>query len=600
MPRTSINIQTYDRKIQNSSERENRMCKNHIFDYIIIGAGTAGGVIAKKLTDDKSTSVLALEPGTNLTKQLSSPSIEVALNLANDNKFSYNILSKTEQALGRQLRLAGGRAIGGSSSHNAMYAVRGSRELYNEWGKLVGNQWSYQNIAPLFIENETYTGTSQNPNQRGTDGPIFIRQQITPARGLINTLTQATSDVLNIPVARDYNTGIRDCTFLKSQFLQQEVDGGFVRSSTATGYLNETIVTQGDQIDSDEFGADGRKLMILTKTTVNKILLQKKGEDYVAYGVDFVRNGNCQKAFARKGIIVAAGVFSPTILQRSGIGKLEDLAAVGVPVLIENEHVGHNLQAHHAVGMGVEVRTDRLLPILFADPNEPIALGAFKKVNGPGRNIQLIGVPAPLFVPNQDVLINNWGFNINNLSNVMSFGLVNLNPKNRGEIVIAHSDPEATPTLQFNPLDNDDDLNFIIDHYIEVYNIVQKAKQLDPAGIYRTVYPNEAIFKLTDENEKRSQLANFAKASYISFEHYGGQCKMAKSIQEGVVDGFLNVFGTKNLKVADLSVSPILPDGNTTLAAQMIGLNAVKFIQNEQQTHTIQDYEFQFFTDKDE
>ncbi|MGA3600133.1 GMC family oxidoreductase [Lysinibacillus agricola] len=576
------------------------MCKNHIFDYIIIGAGTAGGVIAKKLTDDKSTSVLALETGTNLTKQLSSPSIEVALNLANDNKFSYNILSKTEQALGRQLRLAGGRAIGGSSSHNAMYAVRGSRELYNEWGKLVGNQWNYQNIAPLFIENETYTGTSQNPNQRGTDGPIFIRQQITPARGLINTLTQATSDVLNIPIARDYNTGIRDCTFLKSQFLQQEVDGGFVRSSTATGYLNETIVTQGDQIDSDEFGVDGRKLMILTKTTVNKILLQKKGEEYVAYGVDFVRNGNCQKAFARKGIIVAAGVFSPTILQRSGIGKPEDLAAVGVPVLIENEHVGHNLQAHHAVGMGVEVRTDRLLPILFADPNEPIALGAFKKVNGPGRNIQLIGVPVPLFVPNQDVLINNWGFNINNLSNVMSFGLVNLNPKNRGEIVIAHSDPEATPTLQFNPLDNDDDLNFIIDHYIEVYNIVQRAKQLDPAGIYRTVYPNEAIFKLTDENEKRSQLANFAKASYISFEHYGGQCKMEKSIQEGVVDGFLNVFGTKNLKVADLSVSPILPDGNTTLAAQMIGLNAVKFIQNEQQTHTIQDYEFQFFTDKDE
>jgi len=576
------------------------MSKCEIFDYIIIGAGTAGGIIAKKLTDDNCTSVLALEAGTNLTKQLSSPSIEDALNFANDNKFSYNILSKTEQTLGRQLRLAGGRAIGGSSSHNAMYAVRGSRELYNEWASLVGNQWDYRNITPLFKENETYTGASQNPNQRGTDGPIFIRQQITPARGLINTLAQASSDVLNIPIARDYNTGIRDCTFLKSQFLQQEIEDKFVRSSTATGYLNETIVTQGNQVDSDEFGVDGRKLIILTKTTVNKILLQKKGEEYVAYGVDFVRNGNSQMAFARKGIIVAAGVFSPTILQRSGIGKLENLEVAGVPVLIENEHVGHNLQAHHAVGMGVEVRTDRLLPILFADPNEPIALGAFKKVTGPGRNIQILGVPSPLFVPNQDVLINNWEFNINNLSNVMSFGLVNLNPKNRGEIVIAHSDPEATPTLQFNPLDNDDDLNFIIDQYIEVYNIVQRAKQLDPKGIYRTVFPDEAIFKLTDENEKRSQLANFAKASYISFEHYGGQCKMAKSIQDGVVDGFLNVFGTKNLKVADLSVSPILPDGNTTLAAQMIGLNAVKFIQNEQQTDTIKDYEFQFFMDKNE
>lgn len=116
-----------------------------------------------------------------------------------------------------------------------MTAVRGSRNLYNEWANLVGSQWSYKNVRSLFKQNETYTGNTQSPNQRGTKGPIFVRQQIIPNDGLINTLAEATSDVLGIPIVEDYNTGIRDCTFFKSQFIQQEVDGEFVRSSTATG-----------------------------------------------------------------------------------------------------------------------------------------------------------------------------------------------------------------------------------------------------------------------------------------------------------------------------------------------------------------------------
>jgi choline dehydrogenase len=93
------------------------------------------------------------------------------------------------------------------------------------------------------------------------------------------------------------------------------------------------------------------------------------------------------------------------------------------------------------------------------------------------------------------------------------------------------------------------------------------------------VFPPEQIFTMTDEAEKRKQLGNFVRASYSNFFHYGGQCKMGRNIQEGVVNGFLSVFGTKNLKVADLSIAPVLPDGNTSLPAQMIGLNAVRFIR---------------------
>ncbi|MDF2985537.1 MAG: oxidoreductase [Eubacterium sp.] len=561
------------------------MFTKRTFDYIVIGAGTAGGIIAKELTDDKKTSVLVLEAGTNMTKELSSASLEVALNLSSDNKFSFNVLSKIEAALGRPLRLSGGRVIGGSSEHNAMVAVRGSSNLYDEWARLLGSpenpakQWSYDNVSPLFIKNETYTGDTQTPDQRGRKGPIFVRQQLIPDDGLISTLTEAVSDVLSLPIVEDYNTGIRDCTFFKSQFTQKEADEGFVRSSTATGYLNKDIVTQGGQFHPDEFGIGKRNLTIFAKTTVNKILFNKKKDFYLAYGVEYVKDGICQKAYARRGVIVSAGIFSSVILQRSGIGSSAELTEAGIITLIENPNVGHNLQTHYNVAMGVEVETGRLLQVLIADPDAPLALGAYKAELEPGRRLQLIGLPVPLFLPVQDVIINQWEFNPANATNVMSIGIVDLNARSKGKIVVAHSDPDALPSIDFNPFGNPDDLNFIIDQYINTFNIIEKARKLDPDGIYKVVYPPESIFRLENEEEKRSLLADYARASYTNFDHFGGQCKMAKGIQDGVVDEFLNVFGTKNLKVADLSISPVMPDGNTSLPAQMIGLNAVRFIR---------------------
>lgn len=573
-------------------ERNNGMSKKYIFDYIVIGAGTAGGVIAKKLTDDKKTSVLVLEAGTNMPN--SSPSILTAANLASDNRLSFNTLSKTEETIGRQLRLLGGRVIGGGSQHNFMAAVRGSRDLYDAWAQLVeSNAWSYDSIRSLFIENETYTGMTQSPQERGSNGPIFIRQQNIPDQGLIQTLAQATSDILDIPIVEDYNTGIRDCTFFKTQFIQKEIgDGKFVRSSTATGYLNESIVTQGNEFQPDEFGVDQRRLVIFAKTTVDKILFKEKKGDSIAIGVQYVRNGVSQRSYARKGVIVSAGMFSSVVLQRSGIGKVTDLAEAGISTLVENDNVGHNFQTHYAIGMGVEVETTRLLQVLSADPDQPIALGAFKKEIGlGGRRLQMIGLPLPFFMPIQDIFINQWQFNPNNPSNIMSFGMTDLNPKSKGKITVAHSDPEAYPSIDFNPLDNIDDLNFMVDQYIKTFNIAMKARELDPNGIYNVVYPPENIFNLTNEEEKRNLLADYVKASYTSFAHYGGQCKMGKSIEDGVVNEYLNVFGTKNLKVADLSISPILPDGNTSIPAQMIGLNAVRFIQEDPFPYVVDDME---------
>ncbi|MBW5468506.1 GMC family oxidoreductase [Brevibacillus formosus] len=550
------------------------------FDYIVIGAGTAGGAIAKELSDDKRTSVLVLEAGTNMPN--SSASILAAAAAANDNKLSYMAYSQIEENIGRQLKLSGGRVIGGSSQHNFMGAFRGSRQLYDQWASLVGKQWKYENIRSLFKQDETYTGKTQSPDERGRHGPVFVRQQLIPKHGLIQTLAEATSDVLGIPIVEDYNTGIRDCTFFKTQLIQQEVDGKFVRSSTTTGYLNEKIVTQGNEFQPDEFGVGGRKLVILGKTTVNKILFTQEEQDYIATGVEYVRDGVTQQSFARKGVIVSAGFFSSVILQRSGIGRSSDLRDAGITPLVESPHVGYNFQTHYAVGMGVELKTDRLLPILEADPDQPVTLGAFKKDKGPGRRLQLLGLPFPIFLPPQDVIFNHWGFDPTKSRNVMSIGIADVNPKSRGTILATHSDPEAYPSIQFNPLENPDDLRYIVDQYIETYKIIANARKRDPKGGYKVVYPPEPIFHLKNEKEKRDQLADYARASYSNFAHFGGQCRMARSIQEGVVDGFLNVFGTKNLKVADLSVAPVLPDSNTSTPARMIGLNAVRFIREEE------------------
>ncbi|WP_462410308.1 GMC family oxidoreductase [Neobacillus sp. Marseille-QA0830] len=572
--------------------------KNKVFDYIVIGAGTAGGVIAKKLTDDPHTSVLVLETGVNSTAHQSSPYIFDAVASASDNKFAFNYQSSLEPSLQRQLATVNGRVIGGGSEVNYMLAVRGSKELYDQWRDLTGeHRWGYREIRQLFMEDETYTGQTQSPSQRGRSGPVFIRQQHTPqGGGLPELLAEATQTVLGIPKVVDYNTGVRDCTFSKGQLIQrEEADGTMTRSSTATGYLNDSIVTQGDKLDADEWGVGRRKLVLFANTTVNKVIFKKKKGHLIAAGVEYVKEGVSYKRFARKGVIVSAGFHSAVILQRSGIGHPMDLMNAGIKPLVENPNVGYQLQTHAYAGLGVEVDTSQLLPLVEADPNQPLLYGAFvaeHRNSQEGRRLQISGAPAPLFLPNPVVIERGWELDVTRATNIVSFGLIDLNPTSKGTIMAAHNDPAALPSFSFNPLQpTTNDLDFLVDQYINMYKIIVEARKQN-SGIHRVVFPDEGIFMMPDE-ERRRELRQFVRSSYSNFFHYGGQCKMADSEENGVVNGQLDVFGTMNLKVADLSIAPILPDGNTSVAARMIGLNAVRFIQDNPHPYVLDDNDFE-------
>ena len=132
---------------------------------------------------------------------------------------------------------------------------------------------------------------------------------------------------------------------------------------------------------------------------------------------------------------------------------------------------------------------------------------------------------------------NNWAFDPNKKTNVMSIGPFDNNPRSRGTILAAHSDPEVYPSVNLNPLQDPNDLEFMIDQYIEIYKIMRKARELDPEGIYNLVYPAEDIFKITNKAKKRAVIAKYVKATYRNIQHFGGQCRMASRFKKELLMG---------------------------------------------------------------
>ncbi|MDF2803727.1 MAG: dehydrogenase [Anaerocolumna sp.] len=509
-----------------------------IFDYIIIGTGPSGAVMAKTLSDNPNISVLVLEAGDNNTNELPIQTI------SNETwryfpRYFWQGRTVLQQHVNNKLfNWTTGRTLGGGSSVNGGQYVRPSIYTMNAWEESFGPLWSFSNAVNSFVNLENYYGETSSPLARGYNGPIDVSQIPEHIPALTQKLTNALSIGTGYPIILDYNDPNTPVGAFYQWQLYQQPDGN--RESSATAFLSSEVMTP------DGYGVNGRQLRVLMEATALRILFD---ENKVAIGVTFLLDGYCYVAYASIKVIISANINSSQLLMLSGIGPTELLEFVGVPTLVNSPRVGDNL-ANHLINTVTFSVNDSDLNEFLVDPNPLYAGGAF--------------VPTPFTEEDRDVQLI--GEIINGF---LTLYVIYLNPKSKGSIQAQNNDPLKIVLADYNFLSSQLDMDMIKDIFrTYVVKIAAALSAIDPS--YQLVSPSIE----TINND--TLLENFIRSNSSQSYHEQSFNIMADSIEEGVVNSKGEVFGVKNLIVADCSIVPYTIDGNNSATAYLIGYNIAK------------------------
>lgn len=531
------------------------------YDYIIVGNGTAGAVLARKLSDDHKSKVLVLESGINHGNDPAILDVQGSDLLANLTSLTYNPKYAETYSINVFFPLVAisyseGRGWGGSSMHNYLQVIRGTPGIYDEWASISGNSlWDYNTLLPIMLALENYTPcmTVANPLQRGVGGPISVTQS-----------TPVTMDPLAILLAAGSNAGfindINDPTEMSttghfnlgaSAFQLFATPGPSPctlgeRSFSANSFLTPSVVS------FDGKGQHGRLLRIESNAYVSKVIFDGKK----AVGVKFVygnQPNKVLKAFGKKIILCAGGVNSPAILQRSGIGDPEVLKPLGIKVLVNNPNVGANLLNQYG-GNAVFVGTTTATPFLQVFMNGSAAVPLAAPFTYPNDDVRRVQIDAFQAAPG--------------IAQALAFLL---EPKSRGSIKIVSKNALVQPLIDLNMYSdgpfttNGTDANLAVATY---YVIAQSV------GLGNMIFPPSAHFA-----DPALLFADLLSASGTTAEsHICGTARMGTSKDTAVVNGDLEVFGVKNLMVVDASAIPVLADGNTCYSVYALALGAAKIL----------------------
>lgn len=522
--------------------------KKLMFDYIVIGTGPAGAVIAKTLTDDKKTSVLALEAGENKDKDEPIRNSIFAPELEEEFFPEYFWQGEgvpQEELDGRVFEWTTGRLSGGGSSINGEQYVRPTSVVFEQWEALLGSDWSPERAISRFKRLERFNGETDNPNVHGFHGRVDIRQAPQNPTSMANKLVSAIERATGFPEILDYNAPETPLGPFTRWQLFQKPNGE--RESSSTAFLSSDIVTP------DGRGMNGRKLNVFYKSTALRILFENK----CAVGVEFLKEGKCVRAYARKKVIVSAGINSAQLLMLSGIGPKKQLKSSGIPVVANNPNVGLQLR-NHTLNFAVFTTNPADKPLPDDDPNALYTGGAFLPDPTPGSNpdiraVQLVGIGS---------------------DDSLTIAILYLKPKSRGSIKIQSNDPLQIVLADEAFLQNTSDMEAVKQIYkIYIKKIAEQLRAIDP--MYRLVSPT--IDTINDDD----RLEEFIKENFDHNHHQQGSLRMAPLAKGGVVNRRGEVHGVKNLIVADDSIIPFTVDGNTTAPAYLIGLTIARQLRKK-------------------
>ncbi len=517
------------------------------FDYVIIGAGSAGCVLANRLSADPKIRVLLLEAG----GKDNHPFIHLPvgyMKTLNNPRFNWDFESAPEDNTdGRVLPIWRGKALGGSSSVNGMVYVRGQARDYDGWAQMGNRGWSWDDVLPYFVKSENREGATAEMTWRGRGGPLNVAD-VAYSSPLLDRVIEAAEEC-GYARNSDYNSGDQE-GFSYYQVTQKNGR----RWSTAQGFLKPVLSRPNLRVETHAF--------------TTEILLDGKR----ATGVAYDQKGTARRVRAAREVILSAGaVQSPQILEASGIGRPELLRGHGIEVRHELTGVGENYRDHYMVRMVWRVKNAQTLNeqtrgLAFVGETLKYAFTRRGLLTLPAGVLSgFVRTRAELEVPDLQIRATHASFKdvrkrILDDEPGITIAPNQSRPESRGSIHLKSSDPKTPPAIRPNFLSDELDRRTLIAG-MRICRDIANTEALHPF-IEREIDP--AAGAETDD-----ELLDVARQNGTTVFHPIGTCRMGQDAQ-AVVDERLRVHGLSGLRVVDASVMPILPSGNTNAPTIMI------------------------------